>query len=356
LEEAVGEAVSRIEQSNKPIIIAGVEMHRFALQDRVLELAEAAEIPIAATMLGKSVVRETHPLYVGLYEGALGDDRVTKFVENSDCILLLGTFMSDINLGIYTANLDAGRCIYATSESLRIGHHHYHGVMLEDFVNALAAARPVAPTRPIPDWASKEPEPFVLDADAPISITRLVARLNESLDDHTIVAADIGDALFAATELVAREQTEFLSPAYYTSMGFAVPAVIGAHFARPHARIVAIVGDGAFQMTGVELSTAVRYGLSPIVIVLNNEGYGTERFLHAGNWSYNEIQPWQYHKLPEVLGGGRGFEVRTEGEFDVALREAWDTSDGPVLIHAHISRDDCSQALHRLADKLKHRV
>ena len=111
LDEAVTEAVARIEACQKPIIIAGVEIHRFGLQQQLLQLAENAQIPISATMLGKSVIRETHPLYVGLYEGALGDDTVTRFVEESDCVLLLGTFMSDINLGIYTANLDPGRCI-----------------------------------------------------------------------------------------------------------------------------------------------------------------------------------------------------------------------------------------------------
>ena len=74
---------------------------------------------MAATMLGKGVVAETHPLYIGLYEGALGREEVTKYVEESDCVLMLGTFMTDINLGIYTAKLDLADCIYATSEQLR---------------------------------------------------------------------------------------------------------------------------------------------------------------------------------------------------------------------------------------------
>ena len=94
--------------------------------------------------------RETHPLFVGLYEGAMGNDEVTQFVEESDCLMLLGTFMTDINLGIYTANLDPGNCIYATSEQLRIRHHHFHDVLLADFIRELAARRPRPPRRPIP--------------------------------------------------------------------------------------------------------------------------------------------------------------------------------------------------------------
>ena len=84
-------------------------------------------------MLGKSVISETHPLFVGLYEGAMGREEVTQFVEESDCVLLLGAFMTDINLGIYTANLDPASCIYATSETLRISHHHFHDVLLARF-------------------------------------------------------------------------------------------------------------------------------------------------------------------------------------------------------------------------------
>ncbi len=102
-------------------------------------------------MLGKSVIPETHPLFVGLYEGAMGNEAVTQFVEESDCVILLGTFMTDLNLGIYTANLDPGKCIYATSEQLRIRHHHFHGVLLGRFHSrAGRAAGPQPPRRPIP--------------------------------------------------------------------------------------------------------------------------------------------------------------------------------------------------------------
>ena len=80
----------------------------------------------------------------------MGNDAVTRFVEESDCLILLGTFMTDFNLGIYTANLDPGKCIYATSEQLRIRHHHFHGVLLADFIRELAERRPQPPRRPIP--------------------------------------------------------------------------------------------------------------------------------------------------------------------------------------------------------------
>ena len=115
LAEAVQEAASRLSAAQRPLILAGVELHRFQLQDQVLELAEKSQIPIAATVLGKSVIRETHPLYVGLYEGEMGPAETTRYVEQSDCLLMLGTFMTDINLGIYSANLDP-RAVYPGDE------------------------------------------------------------------------------------------------------------------------------------------------------------------------------------------------------------------------------------------------
>lgn len=354
--EAADEAAALIGNSKKPIIIAGVEIHRFGLQDKLLELAEQTQIPIAATLLGKSVIRETHPLYIGIYEGAMGRAEVTQFVEESDCVALLGTFMTDLNLGIYTANLDPAKCIYATSEQLRIHHHHYHSVLLGDFIAELTARNPSPPRRVIPKVLEYSPVDYKLSADAPITIERMIARLNQQIDDKTIVIADIGDSLFAATELVTRERTDFISPAYYTSMGFSVPAALGAQVARPNDRVLVICGDGAFQMTGMELSTIVRRGFSPIIIVLDNHGYGTERMLHEGDWEYNEIHAWNYHKLPEVLRGGTGYEISTEGEFDAAITKAWADRSGMSLLQVHISVDDASQPLRRLGERLGQRI
>ncbi len=356
LREAVAEAVRRISAARRPVILAGVEIHRFGLQDRLLALAEGAGIAMAASMQDKSVVSERHPLFVGIYEGGMGREEVTQFVEESDCVIILGAFMTDINLGIYTANLDPGRSIYATSETLRISHHHFDGVLLPDFIDGLIGAALKAPPRALPPPPGAENEHFHLRPTEPMTISRLIARLNLALDESVVVIADPGDALFASSDLVIHRQTEFLAPAYYTSMGFAVPAALGVMVARPDLRPIVLVGDGAFQMTGMELSTVVHYGFAPIIIVLDNKGYGTERLLFPGNHAFNDIQPWQYHKLPGVLGGGTGYEVTTEGEFDAALSAALADRKGLSLIQVHLDPRDCSTALQRLANRLRPRV
>ena len=354
--EAAAEARQLLEQSKKPLILAGIEIHRFKLQDEVLALAEAAKIPIAATVLGKSVIRETHPLYVGLYSGSMSLQEVADYVEDSDCVLMLGTFMTDINLGIFTAKLDPSKCIDATNERLRIQHHHFLNVELNNFIAELSKLKPSPPVRPIPETINAPRPKYEAEAEAKITVSRMFARLNEQITEDTIVIADIGDSLFGATELLIQGRTEFLSPAYYTSMGFSLPATLGAQVARPDARLVAICGDGAFHMTGQEMSTIIRQGFDPVIIVLDNGGYGTERKLHEGDWKFNDIHQWNFSKLPEVYGGGTGYQVRTEGEFDAALQKAWDDRDGASILHVHIDQQDHSRTLRRLAERMSETV
>ncbi|MBM4076027.1 MAG: alpha-keto acid decarboxylase family protein, partial [Planctomycetes bacterium] len=195
---------------------------------------------------------------------------------------------------------------------------------------------------------------FVLRPDEPITNARLFARINDMLDESMVVVADVGDCLFGSADLTIYRKTEFVSPAYYTSMGFAIPASIGVDVAAPERRPIVLVGDGAFQMTCMELSTAVRYGFNPIVIVLNNKGYTTERFLQEG--PFNDILNWNYHKLPELLGGGWGFEVHTEGDLDQSLNAALANKDGFSILNVHLKPDDISSALKRLAERLSKRL
>ncbi|MCK4605067.1 MAG: alpha-keto acid decarboxylase family protein, partial [Deltaproteobacteria bacterium] len=103
LQEALHEAIDIINAAKKPVIIAGVELHRFGLQDMLLRFLEKSKIPVASTILSKSVIVENHPQYLGVYEGAMSREEVREYVESSDCLILFGVFLSDFNLGIFTA-------------------------------------------------------------------------------------------------------------------------------------------------------------------------------------------------------------------------------------------------------------
>ncbi|MCA9057168.1 MAG: alpha-keto acid decarboxylase family protein [Planctomycetaceae bacterium] len=353
LKESIDEARRTIAAARKPVIIAGVEVHRFGLREQVLQLAEQNQIPICATLLGKSVVSERHPLYLGVYEGALGREEVRRYVESSDCVILLGTFMTDINLGIFTAQLDPGKCISATSEKLRIRHHHFHDVVFADFLDGICAT-PISAKRATPKVRQPKIEAWRPRHDVDLTIQRLFEKINTLLDGETVIVADTGDSLFAAADLSISRHTEFLSTAYYTSMGFAIPAAVGVQVANRNLRPIVLVGDGAFQMTALELSTAVRHNFNPIVVVLNNKGYSTERFIQEG--PFNDIHNWNYHRLPELLGDGWGFEVRTEGDLEKAFQAALANQDSFSLLNVHLRPDDVSPALRRLAQRLSETV
>lgn len=354
LREALEEAVAMINAARKPVILADVEVHRFGLQSELLRLIGRTNIPVAATIMGKSVIGEHHSFYMGVYEGAMGRGDVRRYVESSDCVIMLGAFMTDINLGIYTAQLDPARSIYATSEKLSIRYHTFENVRFKDFMSGLLKGRlrrraPAKIPRPAPMKIPPETR-----RNRNVTVKGLFQRLNAFLREDTVVIADVGDALFGAADLFIHHRTEFLGPAYYASMGFAVPASIGAQLANPKLRPLVLVGDGAFQMTGMELATAARYKLNPIVIVLNNRGFGTERHIRDG--PFNDVWPWNYSRVPELLGAGMGFEVETAEQLDLALRAAEKHKKSFCLLDVRLEPMDRSPALDRLAERLAKRL
>jgi TPP-dependent 2-oxoacid decarboxylase len=266
--------------------------------------------------------------------------------------MMLGTLLTDLNLGVYTARLDPARCIHATRDRLAVGLHTFERVRLEHFVAGLAGGgvirRHVAdhPRASLPGEAG-----VMADGDEAITIERLFYRLESFIADDTIVIADPGDALFGSIDLPVQGCRAFLSPAFYASLGYAVPAAIGAQCAQPDSRPLVLVGDGAFQMTGVELSTCAKFGLDPLVVLLNNGGYTTERLILDGG--FNDIQAWDYSKIPELIGAGRSAVVRTVGDLEAALQAASVRNGQFFLVDVRLASTDVSPALVRLGARLK---
>jgi TPP-dependent 2-oxoacid decarboxylase len=349
LAEAVAEVHAMLSTAERPVVLAGAEVHRFGLRDDLLCLVEHMNVPVASTLLGKSVIREDHPLSIGVYSGMFGRDDVQRFVHDADCLLMLGSILTDFDLGAASDFLSERHTIHATADRIAVKRHQYADVRFEEFVRALArASLPKFPDRSLP--GSDTAFPKVPAADEPVTLRGLFSHLDHRLDASTVVIADVGESLFAATDLRVPAGAEFMSPAYYTSMGFAVPAAVGAGFAAPSLRPLVLVGDGAFQMTGTELATCVRHGQAPIVLILNNHGYSTEREIMEG--PFNDIHEWQYEKVCDLLGGGVSHQVATHG----ALVEAIDTAMAdPAQMHVLnilLNPADRSPAMVRLAGAL----
>ncbi|HHP7230490.1 MAG TPA: alpha-keto acid decarboxylase family protein [Xenococcaceae cyanobacterium] len=355
LSEAVEEAVTLLETSQQPIILAGVELHRYGIAELLNDLLAKTGYPFATTLLGKSILSEMHPQFIGSYAGTLSQEYVRQRVETADCILCLGAFMSDINLGGFTAQLPEARLINANSDKVKVKHHFYHPVSLPAFMAGVTSQ--IQPKKleikPAKDSLSKN---FEVKPTQKLTNIRFYDRINHFIDELTspsIVIAETGDALIATIDLVLYGNTEYIGQALYTSIGYAVPACLGAAIAAPERRPIVLVGDGAFQMTCQELSTIIRQRLNPIFFLINNDGYTIERAIHEG--SYNDIQPWKYHQLPQVFGDSWSCQVRTEGELEIALEKAKYNYHSVSLIEIHLDRLDCSVGVKRLGEALSSR-
>lgn len=359
LEEAIQEVVTLLKQSKQPVIWIGHEIQRFGLAPRLLQFAEKYHIPIVSSLLGKTAISEKHPLFVGVYQGDLSRSEVARFIESCDCALILGVVLSDVDTGIFTSKLDSEKHVIATAESVNVLHHHYPDVAFTDFVEALAALDLNIRFRAdYPACIERSRVTFKPVPKAKTTTKRLFECIQHHLRKDDIVVTDVGDCLFGSADLIL-EQNSFMACAYFATLGFGTPGALGAQFAAPQRRVIGIVGDGAFQMTSMELSTAVRYGLDPVIIVMNNHGYGTERPLLEG--AYNDIQNWNYTEIPAVLGGGIGIKVTTEEELDKALTKALGTRGTFYLIEVELGKTDFSSAMERfghllgdIATKRKH--
>jgi indolepyruvate decarboxylase len=351
--EAIREAAEMINEAKKPVILTGVELLRYSQHHLLKQLVEKTNIPVASTILSKSAIGERHPLYLGVYEGGMSQEAVREYVETSDCVIMLGVFLTDINMGVFTAKLDQSKSIHSTSEKTSIRYHAYSSVYLSGFMQGLIKAD-IHKREDIRLESIATPAVFKAVAGKKITLESVFKKLESVLTDDTFVISDTGDALFAATDIAVPKTAEFMASAYYASLGFAVPASVGVQLALPHLRPIVIVGDGAFQMTGMELATVARNKLNPIIIVLNNYGYGTERPILDG--AFNNVYPWRHSQIPLVLNAGKGFDIETEDELDQALQEAFKNTESYSILDVHLDPHDFSKGLKRLTEALRERV
>lgn len=350
--DAVDDAIAVIRAAERPVIIAGIQVARLGLQAELDALARATGFPVAESLLGKSAVGSYDDWCIGVYAGALSTDAVRERVESSDCVVVLGARLTDLNTGMFTVNVSQSQAILAHPEALTVHRRTYPGVGLRELMHALTKAFPEE-SPPVDHPAPQPKDTFAPTPGAPLGIASAFAAMRCRLGIGQTVIADPGDALFGAITLDT-EESGFLACGYYASLGFATPAALGAGLARPDRRPVVIVGDGAFQMTGTEVAATARWGVHPVVIVLNNDGYGTERPMLEGG--FNDIPALRYAALPQYLGFGVGVRADTEDGFDAALAEALDDPSQLRMVEAIIPRHDVSPVLTRLTDALGKRA
>jgi len=357
VEEAAQEILARLTSAARPVIIAGVEVHRFQLRDQVIALAERLNVPVASSLLGRGVFPTRHPNFIGTYLGVVSPAPLREMVERADCVLLLGELVSDTGLGVSAGCLSETNLLIAVARDVYIGRHRYQHTPLDRLVARLldalstgALPRKTMPAHVPSDQLSPEVlEPF--EDGEPIKVRHVIGVVNEFLASRadTPVVVDTGDCLFAAVDIRANE---IVGPGYYATMGFAVPAALGVEIASGRRPLV-LVGDGAFQMTGAEISHAPGYGCRPIVVLFNNTRWEMLQAFFP-DARYNATVAWPFAQLAE-LWGGRGFTAKTPEEFRTALTAAWE-SDRFSLIDVVLAPGDVSPILRGFVQAFKARV
>ena len=349
LGECAGEILSRLAAAKSPVIIVDVEIRRYQSEKRVAALARKLGIPVVTTFMGRGLLAEAPDVVAGTYLGAAGDAHINRLVESADALLLLGVIISDTNFALSQRRLDPRRTMLAIDRQVRVGHHLYSDMPLDDLVDALIArARKSKARKSVRRPRIVYPRGLKAD-DKPIRPSDIACAINDLFDRHGVMpmTADVGDCLFTAMEI---ENSALAAPGYYAGMGFGVPAGIGVA-AATRRRPLILVGDGAFQMTGWEIGNCRRYGLDPIVVLFNNASWEMLRVFQPES-KFNNLDDWHYAAIAPSLGG-HGERVATRAELAAALERAVKRRGVFSLVEVMLPRGQTSDTLARFVSGFK---
>ncbi len=347
---AVQETLQLLKKSGKAVAIAGFMSARRDLSKDLLDFVESFQVPLATTSLSKGIIPETHPYALGVYMGAVSPEKVVKKVEKAKPLISFGVMYADLVMGGFTDHLDRGHIIECTDTFVSIGFHTYHEVPLWAFLPALVKAAKSVGYQERAKIGHKKYF-FKAKPKGSLTVNRVMECIASQLNEKMRLIVDPGDSLFGSVELPA--YSLMLASAYYATMGYAIPAALGAFKADSSKRPIVIVGDGAFLMTGLELLHAVFHGVKPIVIILDNQGYGTQRPMADG--PFNDIPSLRSEELPKAFGVGQGVLCNTEDEFQKTLVAAISCND-LFIIRVRIPKGEYSPGLQRLTTALKKKI
>lgn len=346
LREAVAETLARLRRARRPLVIAGLELHRAGAERDLRKLAERLGVAVVTTVDAKGVFPMDHPLHMGIHVGPFSPPAIQRRVREADLVLALGTLLTDMNLGAARPQVARERSVWALGDRVNVSFHQYTDVTLRDFVGALATERlpRFAETVRYCDNLKRDGRKRRDDAP-PLSNNDLLLEVNEFLAAHRgyHVVAESGDMLFGGLEVRLHGDGLYFAQGYYASMGFAIPAALGAQIGTG-VRPLVLCGDGGFQMTGPEISHAPRLGLSPIVVLVNNGGWGIFRPV-SPRADLLSIPPWPYAELAQAWGGV-GFVADTRAQLRDALRAAHQLKEF-ALIECRLPEDELSPITRR---------
>jgi indolepyruvate decarboxylase len=345
--------LERLRRSKCPAILADADVGRFGLVELLLTIAEANGLPIAYLIAAKGLIPENNRNVIGVYRGAASSPHVRTTIEQSDCLLCLGTRFTDTATGLFTHQLNIENMINIQFNYTVAGGVFFEDVLVAELLKQIARRdnehRETALDLPNPGNDSLT----ALDFNAPINQDDFWQAIQGFLREDDIIVSDTGTSFFASSRLKLGEGVSFLGQSIWAALGYGIPASLGASCAARERRVLVFVGDGGLQMSVQELSTLFWKNLTPVIFLLNNDGYTIERLIHGPDSPYNDIHRWNYAALPEIFETGNHCTVRTV-RINGELQEALSNSEDRTKLHfieIVLPRLDASNVLIKFAKR-----
>jgi alpha-keto-acid decarboxylase len=349
------EAATQLIADHQLTVLADLLVHRLNAVDKLEALLAADVVPHATLMWGKSLVDESAPEFLGIYAGAASAKSVRQAIEEAPVLVTAGVVFTDMVSGFFSQRIDPVRTIDVGVQQSTVGHQVFAplemGAALDAITTILTKRGISSPAVQSNSDAISTDRPA---RDQPLNQNVLWDRFCDALTPGNIVLADQGTSFYGmATHRLPRGVT-FIGQPLWGSIGYTLPATLGAGLAERDRRPVLLIGDGAAQLTVQELGAFSREGLAPVVVVVNNDGYTIERMIHGKNAPYNDIVRWSWADIPTALGvtNHLTFRVQTYGELDDAFVAAAQHRDRMVLIEAVVQRLDIPDLLSDLVADL----
>ena len=336
LNQSIAQISERLQNATKPLIWIGVEIDRFGLHDQAERLIRDLKIPYVTELLSKAILSEDDVQFAGVFDGKSSSPYVQSLVKDSDFVLALGVWLTDINDLGWPIDLD--KTAFASWDTVKYGTIFNSQVSLADLVNGLIDKRLTCKAQSLPAKTARQAP--IVDPAGEITYQGFYDFIQQQIDGNTIVGADASLNYFGSLLLEVGARRGFIVQSSYSAIGYIGPAATGVSLAKQaKQRLLVFAGDGGFQMTAQCLSTQTRFNLNPIIFVMDNGIYGVEQWLadasvfHGNTPFYNSciLHRWNYSKLAEVFGC-RGWKVDTYGELQDAINAAKENLNSPSII------------------------
>ena len=323
LAAATDAVAAALNSAGRACALPGVLVRRLGLKATATAFVEASGLPFATMFADKSVLGEDHPNYIGMYAGRLMGEPVRAFVESCDVVVMVGAMLTDGNTAGHTVRLHPDKTINIGHHRTTVGPTVYRNVEIDDVLAQLPGRITKRAGRPV--IAPETLGPIVGGEEDPITADALYPRWANFFRPGDVIMTDTGTSSVGLAFAQLPKDAELHNQTLWASIGWATPAAFGAAIGAPDRRLILITGEGAHQMTAQEISQFGRHGLRPIVFVLNNSGYLSERLLCKDMaLAYNDIAAWNYAELPHAVGCQGWFNARVSscGVLDDALKTA----------------------------------